>query len=85
MIIRAHLRLAKTEAGVMSVNFVRRDVNKYLAYLVEQFSSEALRRKIDLEFVSAGEPLEMDLDTENLKAQHIFLMLLKQHNLVLFK
>ena len=50
----------------LSVNFVRRDVNKYLAYLVEQFSSEAVRKKIDLRFTSAGEPFEMDFDPEKL-------------------
>ncbi len=60
------LNLAKAEAGAISVNLVRRDVNKYLAYLVEQFSSEALRRKIDLRFTSAGEPFEMDFDPEKL-------------------
>jgi DNA-binding response OmpR family regulator/nitrogen-specific signal transduction histidine kinase len=58
------LNLAKTKAGSTSVNLVRRDVNKYLAYLVEQFSSEALRREIDLRFTSAGEPFDMDFDPE---------------------
>jgi CheY-like chemotaxis protein len=33
---------------------------------VEQFSSEALRKKIDLRFTSAGEPFEMDFDPEKL-------------------
>ena len=65
-LVNQMLNLAKTEAGAVSVNFVRRDVNKYLAYLVEQFSSEALRRKIDLKFSSAGEPFEMDFDPEKL-------------------
>jgi DNA-binding response OmpR family regulator/nitrogen-specific signal transduction histidine kinase len=65
-LVNQMLTLARTEAGAISVNFVRRDVNKYLAYLVEQFSSEALRRKIDLRFVSAGEPFEMDFDPEKL-------------------
>ncbi|MBG0858402.1 MAG: helix-turn-helix domain-containing protein, partial [Bacteroidales bacterium] len=65
-LVNQMLTLAKTEAGAISVNFVRRDINKYLAYLVEQFSSEALRRKIDLRFTSAGEPFEMDFDPEKL-------------------
>ena len=65
-LVNQMLNLAKAEAGAVSVNLVRRDVNKYLAYLVEQFSSEALRRKIDLKFTSAGEPFEMDFDPEKL-------------------
>jgi signal transduction histidine kinase/DNA-binding response OmpR family regulator len=65
-LVNQMLNLAKAEAGSISVNLVRRDVNKYLAYLVEQFSSEALRRKIDLRFTSAGEPFEMDFDPEKL-------------------
>jgi CheY-like chemotaxis protein len=65
-LVNQMLNLAKTEAGAISVNLVRRDVNKYLAYLVEQFSSEALRRNIDLRFTSAGEPFEMDFDPEKL-------------------
>ena len=60
------LNLAKTESGAISVNLIRRDVNKYLAYLIEQFSSEALRRKIDLRFASAEESFEMDFDPEKL-------------------
>jgi signal transduction histidine kinase/DNA-binding response OmpR family regulator len=65
-LVNQMLNLAKTEAGAISVNLVRRDVNKYLAYLVEQFSSEALRRKIDLRFTSAAETFEMDFDPEKL-------------------
>ncbi len=65
-LVNQMLKLAKTEAGAISINLVRRDVNKYLAYLVEQFSSEAIRRKIDLRFTSAGEPFEMDFDSEKL-------------------
>jgi signal transduction histidine kinase/DNA-binding response OmpR family regulator len=65
-LVNQMLNLAKAEAGAVSVNLVRRDVNKYLAYLVEQFSSEALRRKVDLKFTSDGEPLEMDFDPEKL-------------------
>jgi DNA-binding response OmpR family regulator/nitrogen-specific signal transduction histidine kinase len=63
-LVNQMLNLAKTEAGSTSVNLVIRDVNKYLAYLVEQFSSEALRRKIELRFTSVGEPFEMDFDPE---------------------
>ena len=65
-LVNQMLNLAKTEAGVESVNFVRRDVNKHLAYLVEQFSSEAIRRGIELRFASAGESFEMDFDPEKL-------------------
>ena len=65
-LVNQMLDLAKTEAGSVSVNFVRRDVNKYLAYLVEQFSSEAHRRKVDLKFVSAEGSFEMDFDPEKL-------------------
>ena len=65
-LVNQMLNLAKAEAGSISVNLVRRDVNKYLAYLVEQFSSEALRREIDLKFTSMGEPFEMDFDPEKL-------------------
>ena len=65
-LVNQMLNLAKTETGAVSVTLVRRDVNKYLAYLVEQFSSEAFRRKIDLKFTSAGEPFEMDFDPEKL-------------------
>jgi signal transduction histidine kinase/DNA-binding response OmpR family regulator len=65
-LVNQMLTLAKAEAGAVSVNLVRRDVNKYLAYLVEQFSSEALRRKIDLRLTSSGEPFEMDFDPEKL-------------------
>jgi DNA-binding response OmpR family regulator len=60
------LNLAKAETGAVSVNYVRRDVNKYLAYLVEQFSSEALRKRIDLRFASAGDSFEMDFDPDKL-------------------
>ena len=63
-LVNQMLNLAKAETGSISVNFVLRDVNKYLAYLVEQFRSEALRRKIDLKFASGGEPFEMDFDPE---------------------
>ena len=65
-LVNQMLNLAKTEAGAVSVNFIRRDINKYLAYLVEQFSSEAQRRKLDLRFVSTGDPCEMDFDPEKL-------------------
>ena len=65
-LVNQMLTLAKAEAGAISVNLIRRDVKKYLAYLVEQFSSEAHRRKIDLRFTSAGEPFEMDFDPEKL-------------------
>jgi signal transduction histidine kinase len=65
-LVNQMLTLAKTEAGMMSVNLVRRNVNKYIAYLVEQLSSEALRRKIDLRFVSSEEKFEMDFDPEKL-------------------
>lgn len=63
-LVNQMLNLAKAETGSTSVNFVRRDVNKYLAYIVEQFQSEAVRRKIDLRFGSAAEPFEMDFDPE---------------------
>jgi signal transduction histidine kinase/DNA-binding response OmpR family regulator len=65
-LVNQMLNLAKAEAGAISVNLVRRDVNKYLAYLVEQFSSQAIRRKIELRFASGGEPFEMDFDPEKL-------------------
>jgi signal transduction histidine kinase/DNA-binding response OmpR family regulator len=65
-LVNQMLNLAKTEAGSISVNYVRRDVNKYLAYLVEYFRSEAVRKKIDLRFASVGEPFEMDFDPEKL-------------------
>jgi signal transduction histidine kinase/DNA-binding response OmpR family regulator len=65
-LVNQMLSLAKAEAGAISVNLTRRDVKKYLAYLVEQFSSEAHRRRIDLRFTSAGEPFEMDFDPEKL-------------------
>jgi len=65
-LVNQMLNLAKTEAGTVSVNLVCRDVNKYLAYLVEQYSLEALRKKIDLKFLSEGEPFEMDFDPEKL-------------------
>jgi len=53
VLVNQMLNLAKTQAGSVSINLIRKDVNKYLAYLTEQFSSEALRRKIDLRFASA--------------------------------
>jgi|WetSurSiteA1Bulk_404760.scaffolds.fasta_scaffold12062_2 signal transduction histidine kinase/DNA-binding response OmpR family regulator len=65
-LVNQMLNLAKAEAGAVSVNFVRRDVNKYLAYLVEQFNSQAFRRKIELRFTSGGEAFEMDFDPEKL-------------------
>ncbi|MRS05601.1 HAMP domain-containing histidine kinase, partial [bacterium] len=65
-LVNQMLDLAKTESGAIPVNLIRRDVNKYLAYLTEQFSSEALRRKIDLKFASAEESFEMDFDPEKL-------------------
>ena len=65
-LVNQMLNLAKTESGAISVNLIRRDVNKYLAYLTEQFSSEALRRKIDLKFASVEESFEMDFDPEKL-------------------
>ena len=60
------LNLAKAESGAVSVNLVRRDVKKYLAYLVERFNSEALKKRIDLRFVSTGDIFEMDFDPEKL-------------------
>jgi signal transduction histidine kinase/DNA-binding response OmpR family regulator len=63
-LVNQMLNLAKVETGSISVNFVRRDVNKYLAYLVEHFRSEAFRKRIDLIFTSGGEPFEMDFDPE---------------------
>jgi signal transduction histidine kinase/DNA-binding response OmpR family regulator len=60
------LGMAKIDAGAITVNLIRRDINKYLAYLVELFGSEALKRKIDLRFASAGNPFEMDFDTDKL-------------------
>ena len=65
-LVNQMLNLAKAEEGALSVYLVRRDVNQYLAYLVEQFSSEAQRRKIDLKFKTAGEQFEMDFDPEKL-------------------
>jgi signal transduction histidine kinase/DNA-binding response OmpR family regulator len=65
-LVNQMLNLAKAEAGAISINLVRRDINKYLAYLVEQFSSEALRKNIDLKFESAEESFEMDFDPEKL-------------------
>ena len=65
-LVNQMLNLAKTESGAIPVNLIRRDVNKYLAYLTEQFSSEALRRKIDLKFASVEESVEMDFDPEKL-------------------
>ena len=65
-LVNQMLNLAKAEAGALSVYLVRRDVNKYLAYLVEQFSSEALRKRISLRFASAGGPFDMDFDPEKL-------------------
>ncbi|MBN1388196.1 MAG: response regulator [Bacteroidales bacterium] len=63
-LVNQMLNLAQAETGSVSVNLVRRDVNKYLAYLVEQFRSEALRKKVDLKFTSGGEVFEMDFDPE---------------------
>jgi signal transduction histidine kinase/CheY-like chemotaxis protein len=68
-LVNQMLNLAKTEAGTISANFVRGDVNKYLAYQAEQFSSEALRRRIALRFSSSEETFEMDFDPE--KMMHI--------------
>jgi signal transduction histidine kinase/DNA-binding response OmpR family regulator len=65
-LVNQMLDLAKTKTGAVSVILVRRDVNKYLAYLTEQFSSEAFRKKIDLRLISSGEPFEMDFDPEKL-------------------
>ncbi|HOU02495.1 MAG: helix-turn-helix domain-containing protein [Bacteroidales bacterium] len=65
-LVNQMLNLARTEAGAISVNFVRRDINKYLAYQVEQFSSEAIRKGIQLRFSSDREAFEMDFDPEKL-------------------
>lgn len=65
-LVNQMLNLARTEAGAIPVNFVRRDINKYLAYLVEQFSSEAIRKGIVLRFSPAGGSFEMDFDPEKL-------------------
>jgi signal transduction histidine kinase/DNA-binding response OmpR family regulator len=65
-LVNQMLNLAKTESGVLKVTLVRRDVNKYLAYLIEQFHSEAHRREIDLRFLSTGVVLELDFDAEKL-------------------
>jgi len=66
VLVNQMLNLAKTQAGSVSINLIRKDVNKYLAYLTEQFSSEAVRRKIDLRFASVEEAFEMDFDPEKL-------------------
>lgn len=65
-LVNQMLNLAKAEAGAEFVNYVRRDINKYLAYLVEQFSSEAIRKGIDLRFESMEESFDMDFDPEKL-------------------
>ncbi len=65
-LVNQMLNLAKAEAGSISLNFVRRDINKYLAYLIEQYQSEALRRKLDLKFMSSGDVIELDFDPEKL-------------------
>jgi signal transduction histidine kinase/CheY-like chemotaxis protein len=68
------LSMAKLEEASMSVNYIRRDINKYLAYLVELFASEAHRKNIDLKFASAGCRFEMDFDPD--KLMHIISNLL---------
>jgi len=73
-LVNQMLNLAKAESGAISVNLVKRDINTYLAYLVEQFNSEAHRKEIDLKFVSAEESFEMDFDPE--KLMHILTNLL---------
>ncbi len=65
-LVNQMLNLARTEAGAISVNYIRRDINKYLAYLIEQFSSEAIRKGIELKFASAEGSFEMDFDPEKL-------------------
>jgi signal transduction histidine kinase/DNA-binding response OmpR family regulator len=65
-LVNQMLNLAKIETGAISMNFVRRDVNKYLAFLVDQFQSEAIRRKIDLRFASMSDTFEMDFDPDKL-------------------
>lgn len=65
-LVNQMLNLARTEAGAITVNFVRRDINKYLAYLIEQFSSEASRKEIELSFKSTEDSFEMDFDPEKL-------------------
>ena len=65
-LVNQMLNLARTETGAISLNFVRRDVNNYLAYIVDLFQSEAIRRRIVLRFVSAGDTFDMDFDPEKL-------------------
>ncbi|MDP4275577.1 MAG: ATP-binding protein [Bacteroidota bacterium] len=65
-LVNQMLNLAKAETGAISVHMVRRDINKYLAYLTEQFSAEALKKNIDLRFSSVDNPFEMDFDPEKL-------------------
>jgi signal transduction histidine kinase/DNA-binding response OmpR family regulator len=60
------LGLAKIDAGIMKVTLARRDIIRYLAFLVEMFRSEAVRRKIDLKFISADNHFEMDFDDDKL-------------------
>ena len=60
------LGMAKIEAGAISVNLVRRDIVSYLAYLVELFESEAIKKKVNLTFESAIEHFEMDFDSDKL-------------------
>ena len=60
------LDLAKLEAGAMPVSLVRGDVSLIVKHAVELFRSFAESKGIQLEFIPANEPMELDYDNEKI-------------------
>ena len=68
-LVNQMLDFSKLEAGKLTLQLQSGDLVPYLHYLVESFQSLAAHKRIQLEFTSNFEHMEMDFDEE--KIQHI--------------
>lgn len=66
-LVNQMLDLSKLESGKMEINLIQGDIIPYLKYLVENLSSYAESRGIQLHFYAAEESLLMDYDPEKIR------------------
>ncbi|MEZ5043254.1 MAG: two-component regulator propeller domain-containing protein [Saprospiraceae bacterium] len=60
------LDLSKLEAGKLELQLVHGDIIPFLRYVTESFHSYALNRKINLNFYTGEEQVNMDFDADNI-------------------
>ncbi len=60
------LDLSKIEAGKLTLNLIHGDILYYLRYVTESYHSLALNQKINLNFYSNNEVVEMDYDPDKI-------------------